>query len=618
MNKEYLFDINNEVPAKSLSEKVAWFSPLQKTIIHECAKGNFSRCSQLDLSRKEITSLLLDSSDTDSQIKSEISGRETKNAILHHMTQHVVPLSDHTYLEEFDIHIDRYDAVWYLVWLIHDGKSFEENLLFLQNTVHILGTHLFDFLLYLRTYQPFLLSLDAYMNFFTNTIGSTAFVTTQEQKDTKAPSSALSVIIQQNDLFFQRNAKKCIQALDTYPYGIAKSDIERLQNVSPQEWERIYVQLLTEKQKDYAIHLTRTWPHKPFSDAERWKSVGMKLFLQWEKTYENFIKYITESDIQNCPIESLYTLLSDKNLRESSKTWGEVIKYKSMVNQRISSKSVIPYIIKTSEGYPYWKQILFFTQEQIREIYNTISSDWKHRDIKALVFKDMVYGQGMGSQFIYDYPDYGLAGENVIPRKSNTHFDVCYSDIYQYFLQTYPHLEEKRKETIQKEVFDKLQGKPLIDLWCGGYMLHTSAFAYFVNASAFVGIDVNVWQVWMLGNAFKDMLIRNHTLSGQVTNNKTVFKVIFDRFEEFLWAAPKNAWYNFTINGLMLTDSKGHIEHGLTKLMKPGNIILANSTENIDIEKLLSFPYKHFVIESIFWSDSLHIFERLSDEAIIL
>ncbi|MEI7476983.1 MAG: hypothetical protein WCJ81_00005 [bacterium] len=103
----------------------------------------------------------------------------------------------------------------------------------------------------------------------------------------------------------------------------------------------------------------------------------------------------------------------------------------------------------------------------------------------------------------------------------------------------------------------------------------------------------------MYDNRAHEYIIKQYNLDPN-SIKKTTFKTIFDNFEKFLEKAPTNAGYNFAINGLILTSSSDSIRTHINRLMRPGNVIIANNTENLKIGRLLDCPYKHTRIGGLF------------------
>lgn len=213
-------------------------------------------------------------------------------------------------------------------------------------------------------------------------------------------------------------------------------------------------------------------------------------------------------------------------------------------------------------------------------------------------------------QFIKDYPTKWTIDPTHINWNANEYYDVCYSYSYRQLLKLYNE-SNKNAKIIQEHIMNKLKNKILIDLWCWSYEANVSALAYQSNAKAYVGIDVNVNSTEYDIPEITWFLIEQYNLAEDVKSHTTLFKNIFDNFENFLEKAPNQAWYNFSINGLELTNSLWSIKKHLPRLMLPGNIILANTTENIDIFDVLVGPHKHTEIVEISGFDSLHIYEKL-------
>ena len=220
--------------------------------------------------------------------------------------------------------------------------------------------------------------------------------------------------------------------------------------------------------------------------------------------------------------------------------------------------------------------------------------------------------------YLFLRTDQGFVNPNHVHRWSNQHYDVGYTHEYQYLLERQQ--DEWTKKVIEEALYSKLRDKVLIDLWCGQGPANTAAVAYQSNASAFIGIDVNVGRIGIRdAKLVKERFIRDYNVTSDTEKNTTVIKTVFDNFDNFLEKAPSGAGYNFTINGLTLTNSTPVIKKHINRLMKPGNIIVGNNTENIYLEELLTGPFKHTKIHfSEFGSDYLHIYEKLETKEIIL
>ena len=214
--------------------------------------------------------------------------------------------------------------------------------------------------------------------------------------------------------------------------------------------------------------------------------------------------------------------------------------------------------------------------------------------------------------FVKEYPRKWYIQPENVNWKSNQHYNVLYSSVYRELLNLY-NQSDRNKEAIKKYILDVLENKILVDLWCGSYAENLAAVAYQSNAQAYIGIDVHADITEYDDEKLKSWLREQYHLSEDIKLHNTITRKVFDNFENFLKRAPDQAWYNFTINGLALTNSIQSIKLHLQRIMLPGNIVLANTLENINILDVLIGPHKHTKIENV-GSDSLHIYEKLDDK----
>lgn len=214
--------------------------------------------------------------------------------------------------------------------------------------------------------------------------------------------------------------------------------------------------------------------------------------------------------------------------------------------------------------------------------------------------------------YILDYPKKWHIDPKSVDRNACEHFEVLYSYSYRELLKYY-YASEINESLIKTHILDKLTWKILVDLWCGTYNCNPMAVAYLANAKAYMGIDVNVDLTDYGDEELKAYLREQYALSDVVQHHSTLIKTVFDNFDIFLKNAPDGAGYNFTINGLELTESVWTMRQHLQRLMLPGNIVIGNTTENIDLADVLVGPHKYTTILDVAGSDSLHIYEKLDN-----
>ncbi len=241
--------------------------------------------------------------------------------------------------------------------------------------------------------------------------------------------------------------------------------------------------------------------------------------------------------------------------------------------------------------------------KEIRDIFVAYPEFQKH------IFSSMKFQKDDWLAFVKYYPKLGFVDKKNI-RYGSQYYDVLYTAVYRRLLEKYNKSSENA-QAIENNVLQKLRGKVLIDLWCGRYECNTSALAYLSNAAAYVGIDVNA-SLECYNKGMKEYLIEQYKLDPNIlTNHHTMIRTIFDNFENFLEKVPTGVWYNFTINGLALTNSMWSIKKHINRIMQPGNIVLANNTENIDIKACLEWPYRYTRLPT--WlSSGIHMYEKLA------
>ena len=380
-------------------------------------------------------------------------------------------------------------------------------------------------------------------------------------------------------------------------------------------------------QKDWSLTAQMTYFFKDkktldYITPEEKNRSYIESFLTSNKNLIDFKRYITIESLQYATEDELKMIIIHED-QECRKHLLEKIfmfnrEKKEKIINKISKKKQIEWIQSNPRYASYLYDIFIITKDEKIEIYQSIENTDK--ELKYSLFCLIPFTAQDWQLFIEQYPSKWFTMPNNIHRKSNQHSDVCYADIFRNFIKKRnTELQEKNRKSIEENLLKKLEWKFLIDLGCGRDINHVAATAYLANAKGYVWIDVNCSEECNnKQEEYKQYLIEKYKLSQDTHNHMTTLKTIFDNFDKFLDLAPSSVWYNFAINGLCLTWSSNTIKKHINRLMVPGNILIGNDIQNLNLEELIEWPYQHTYIENMMWNDGIHVIEKLETKEIIL
>ena len=263
-----------------------------------------------------------------------------------------------------------------------------------------------------------------------------------------------------------------------------------------------------------------------------------------------------------------------------------------------------------------WKktELQIFSELSIDEQLTFLNNKkWEFSEVtRKNLFDTINFNANNIEKFFLEYPDQWFIGE--IKKTGNPgawrdgHYSFSYISLLAKEIKN-----ESYREDITNCLHKKLSDNTLIDLWCSVY----NEIAWITlesNASMYIGIDLRLSDVWLMPDAIKKFYIQQYWFNNSYTNHKTKFKFIYDNFYNLLKRIPDNAWCNFSINWLALAihDNGEWIGKDINRIMQPGNIIIANHYENIDIAKVITEPFKHTILN--IGISPIHVYEKLSKD----